>query len=261
MSVEILARNILVLDQVEEIATAFSTESIYFVLLKGIALVNLLPEYLSYRVMEDIDILVRPEQLEKAKETLYSLRYKKSDYDPYAFRRESSPAYVDLCDGLWYLNKKENLELFFNAISIPIIDSRVFVKVLSPEDCYINLLAHSIIHHTKMELRWFNDLKLLEDKFNDKLNRGKIKFKCKNYGIPLNSSLNTKHKFLGTFAILQKGHIQRFIFLPLLRKAVYLFNTLFPSTKFLVDRYDLISLRQIVFWRIYRPVDLIIKCF
>ncbi|MDI6642038.1 MAG: hypothetical protein QME68_06995, partial [Elusimicrobiota bacterium] len=83
-----------------------------------------------------------------------------------------------------------------------------------------------------------------------------IKLECKKYGIsvnPLPSKISSLLK--------HKGHILRFIFLPLLKKPVYFFKTLFPSKKFLVDRYDLQSLWQVFLWRIFRPVDMIIKCF
>ncbi|MDI6642109.1 MAG: nucleotidyltransferase family protein, partial [Elusimicrobiota bacterium] len=86
MAAEILARNILVLEQLEEIVTAFYTEKIIFVLLKGIALINFFPEYIMSRTMEDIDLLIYPGQIEKAKQVLYQLKYQKSKLDPYAFK-------------------------------------------------------------------------------------------------------------------------------------------------------------------------------
>ncbi len=237
-----IARNLLILKQLEDILQKFQKDNIDFILLKGIALITLFPEYIKYREMEDIDILVKPEQLKLAKFSLLSMAYKKAKLDPYAFWKEDTPAYVDLCDGFWYLNKKENSELWKNRKS----------NFLLPEDFFVHILAHSFIHHAETDPKWASDIELLRSKWNNKINWEEVKNKLKKYGIKTdNSFINLK--------IPLKGHLARFFLLPLRKKIMYLINALFPGDEFIKNRYDVKNYSSLIFWRIFRPFLLVLK--
>jgi len=239
---ETIARNLLILKQFEEISQKFQREKIDYILLKGIALITLFPEYIKYRQMEDIDLLIKPEQLKLAKIVLMSMGYKKAKQDPYAFWRQDSPAYVDLCDGFWYLNKKENQKLWEGKKT----------NFLSPEDFFVHTVAHSFIHHSEIDERWLSDINLLRSKWQKKINWAEVESKLKKYGI------KTDNKFV-TLEIPLKGHLARFFLLPFKKKFFYIIKTFFPEDEFIKNRYDVKNYWSLIFWRFFRPVELILK--
>jgi len=239
---ETIARNLLILKQFEEISQKFKREKIDYILLKGIALITLFPEYIKYRQMEDIDLLIKPEHLKLAKLVLMSMGYKKAKQDPYAFWREGSFAYVDLCDGFWYLNKKENQELWKNRMK----------NFLSYEDFFIHTIAHSYIHHSEIDEKWLSDINIICSKWQKKINWSEVEDKLKKYGIkPDNKFVNLR--------IPLKGHLARFFLLPIKKKFVYITKTFFPENEFIKNRYDVKNFWSLIFWRIFRPVELILK--
>jgi len=249
-----LSRNILIHKQICELVSEFNRNNIKFILLKGSALIEIFAKYAFFREMEDIDILVWPKHFLKAKEVLLSIGYICAKNDPHAFICPTKPAYIDLCEQLWYLDRAENIQVFK--------DSKF--GVLSPEDFYIHIFAHAFLHHAKKEKTWENDLQLLSEKWANKIDKVLLISKLKRHGFYRIYNNWLKHDrsdfFYSWFLnneIPLKGHIFRFIFLPLRKKILYLNRIFFPSVEFLIGRYSLKNVCQAAYFRIVRPVLLV----
>ncbi|OIO74709.1 MAG: hypothetical protein AUJ85_04940 [Elusimicrobia bacterium CG1_02_37_114] len=301
----IIARNILILEQLKEVIKAFGKQNIDVILLKGVSMLTLFPEYIREREMEDIDLLVRKSDIIRAKDTLISLGYEHVPDDPWAFtpvcpnsdnpRGQASTASgkvdIDLCCDLWYLDSKENIQLWHNAIPVN-IDSLSNAYILSPIDMFVHISAHCAVHHCEKYMdsagnKWERDLKLILEKY--KLSPDTIKKELKKNGLlkpyeiymsrPVKTGRyifdnrpsedgrykNVASQFIGTNCVRDKfyyfllkhqipnrGHILRFIILPLNKKLLYLYKTIFPANDFIKNRYNLKNSRQILTYRFLR---------
>ncbi|OGS21088.1 MAG: hypothetical protein A3J83_02390 [Elusimicrobia bacterium RIFOXYA2_FULL_40_6] len=234
---DIFAKNLLIHTQLKELLEEFHKQDIKIILLKGAGLIELFPEYMREREMEDIDLLIKPEQLKKTKAVLQSIGYSKNVSDPYAFTNPAKPLPVDLCPGLWYLSKEENDSLWKGS------------NCLEPIDFYIHILAHSVVHHKQFDSRWAKDLELLKSKYPDELAQSKIETKIQSYAIKLPLNLPNS----GSPVVPLSGHISRFSFLPFNKKISYIFGALFPSLEFIKGRYDTKNELKLLFLRLLRP--------
>lgn len=238
MESKIIARNIIILEQLKELNQEFLKNNIKIILLKGISLIILFPDYIKSRIMEDIDLLVKPDEFKKVENILYSLGYKNVVYDPFAYYHPSKLAFIDIQTDIWYLNKKQNVVVWLNSLHLK--DS---LYTLSPYELYVYIYVHSMIHRQHFDNKWITDLQLLEDNF--KLDITIIHKKLKKYF----GRINLETKF--------SGHITRFIFLNFRKKIIYLFNTLFPSNRFIERRYNLKNIFFVFLYKFLRPVFLI----
>jgi len=240
--------------QLVEILDEFRQRRVQAILLKGAGLIELFPEYMREREMEDIDLLVKPGQLKQAKDALVSLGYTKAEKDPYAFSRKGSPFSVDLCPGIWYLDSRENDSLWLNALNVMDSGAQPPALVLSPADFYIHILAHASIHHKKFDSRWQKDLELLKSKYPEELTPSALETKIKSYGIRLPLDFNESAQSGTPYA----GHVSRFWFLPLRKKILYSAEAFFPPSEFLADRYGLRNTRELALMRLIRPFLLVL---
>lgn len=274
MNKNILARNLILHSQISEIAEEFAKSSIPVVLLKGIALVEIFAEYAGVRVMDDIDILLRPKDIAIAREKLFSMGYISVEEDPWAMRHPAKPASIDLSDSLWYMSRKENEMLLNECLSYPLQGIAPNAYHLPPDEFYLHVLAHAAIHHGQYEKSWNEDLKLIEEKWGKEINSGMVK-KMKLYGISeaaiyINPAASPKNlrAFLYKWLLLkkeipQKGHILRFMLLPWNKKISYIFKSLFPGKEFMRCRYNLKTTLKLLLYSALRPFLLLIKfsCF
>ncbi len=182
MDRNILARNILILNQLEEIASAFSKNNISAVLLKGAALIVSFPAYSGIRNMEDIDMLVRPNDITAAKDTLSSMGYTPAPEDPCGMINPTKPAPVDLSDNMWYLDRKENETLFNESLQFIFDGFSGRLSRLKAEDFYIHVLAHGAIHHAEADPKWKEDLLLIRENWGKSINWREVENKLKLYG-------------------------------------------------------------------------------
>ncbi|MBU2567959.1 MAG: nucleotidyltransferase family protein, partial [Elusimicrobia bacterium] len=210
-----IAKNILIHKQIGEVVSEFNRENIDFILLKGAALIEIFPDYAFSRDMEDIDILVKKRSFLMAKHILINIGYSCAIEDPGAFFKQGFPARIDLCDGLWYLDRSENILLFKEA--------KIFfdISVLSPEDFYIHVFAHAFLHHARRERAWLDDLALLSERWAETIDKKTLSLKIKKYGFDRVSSNPFYNWFLDK-EIPLKGHIFRFFFLPVRKKFLYI---------------------------------------
>ncbi|MFN3967008.1 MAG: hypothetical protein ACK4JE_04865, partial [Endomicrobiia bacterium] len=142
----------------------------------------------------------------------------------------------------WYLNKKENQQLWMNRNS----------NFLSPEDFFVHIVAHSFVHHSEKNEIWNSDINLLCSKWHGKINWLEVENKLKKYGI------KTEHSFID-IKIPLKGHLARFFLLPLRKKITYIINTFFPEDEFIKNRYDIKNYSSLVLWKIFRPFVIVFK--
>lgn len=261
----IISRNILIFNQLEDIHRAFAASNIYFIVLKGAALISLIPEYSFERVMEDIDILIKPEDVKSAKNILLNIGYKPAPEDPWAFINPKNTAYIDIIDNLWYLTKRENISLWNK--SLPLDGSHHFAMRLPYDEFYIHTLAHAALHHAVKESKWLNDINLIKIKWGDVIDWQKVDIKLKKYGLykPVQIFLGKENvKSILYNYILKtnnplKGHVSRFVFMPFILKIKYLASTLFPSDEFLVKRYNIKNNSLVFLYRLLRPLILFFK--
>lgn len=172
------------MNSVGSVLQKFHDIGILIIVMKGLLLRNLYPQP-ELRSMSDVDILVREEDIEKAKSLLISIGYTyNDDHDPKEIRfysknnilielhwRLTVPGYIEKSDifekSIWK-NAKD-----FSLMGIP-------VKVLAPDDFIIHLCLHMIFHlsNSGFGLRMLCDLVLLVEaernsvdwvEFNDKI--------------------------------------------------------------------------------------------
>ncbi|MFH1367756.1 MAG: nucleotidyltransferase family protein [Elusimicrobiota bacterium] len=262
MEKSILARNILIHGQFGEIAKKLSEENLPVILLKGIALIEAMPEYMNGRVMQDIDLMFRPQDMGKARGILSGLGYKPAPDDPWSFIREGGQAYVDIIDGLWYLDRDENAELW-KASADYALSGNVFH--LPPDEFYIHVLTHAAAHHGQKEDKWLTDLELIGKKW--KLRETEIfEGKLKEYGLEKICRTYLKggkgfYSGIINSSLPLKGHVLRFLSLRPGMKIGYLFSSLFPPREFLASRYRAKSGPAVLFFRFLRPFLLAGKLF
>jgi len=262
MDKNVLARNILILSQLDDIASAFAATGVRCALLKGAALILSFPSYAKTRNMEDIDLLIPPGQLAAAKEALSRLGYRQVPEDHAAMSNPALTAPVDILDGFWYLSKKENEAVFNGAFAHPLQGFAGCLFHLKPEDFYIHVLAHGALHHAEVDKRWKDDLSLIWDNWGKTMNWAEVEGKLKSYGFQkavntyLSPELAEDSFYLRMLRSQEnpfKGHITRAMFLPFMKKLAYLRSALFPSGNFLSNRYDLKTRREIMLYAFLRP--------
>lgn len=177
MNIELFARNLLIRKQAAETVKALESAGVETVLLKGAALMEISPEYSFEREVEDIDILIKPGFLGKALDALLSFGYSHVPQDPYAFSSARYPVPVDLCEGLWYLNKEENDKIFDCAVR-----SSNF-RILPPDEFLIQIYAHSMFHHARKEKKWERDMEILKTAYGGEIDFSGIESKLERRGL------------------------------------------------------------------------------
>jgi len=238
MNNSILAKNLLVHKQIEEICDECEKQNIKLVLLKGAALVELFPEYSFYRDMEDIDVIVCKKDYDKFINLLKSLGYKNMPSEPSTMFSENKPLKIDIFTDLWYLSKKENVILFKNLQKV-----RKFY-VLPPKEMLRHIVYHMYIEHNFVDERWLKDIELIKSKFHLETDYESL------FPFWIRSWINKK--------IFYKGHILEFLVLPINKKIQFLIKKFFPSPKFVEKRYNLKTSFLLPFVYFYRFFSLIV---
>ncbi len=243
MNNSILAKNILIHKQIEEIYDECEKHNIKLVLLKGAALVELFAEYSFWRDMEDIDVLVNKKDYDKFVNLLKVLGYKNMPFDPNVMYSEDRPAKIDIFCELWYLSKKENVMLFNKLQKVDKF------YILPPEEMVRHIYYHMYIEHNYIDERWVKDIEIIKSKFQ--------------INIDLDNLLPFWIKFFLNKKIFYKGHILEFLVLPLDKKIQFLTKKFFPSYKFLLKRYNLKNRYLLPLAYLYRFYSLLLRavCF
>jgi len=157
----------------ERIAAAFNKAGLPLLVLKGGALQLALPGLLNRRPMDDLDLLIHPENLERARGLLAELgatpgaRHPCKDFCPRFHYEEEFilgsiyPVKIDLhvrpLRPLRYSRLVPPDALWSRAESARI--GRATIGVPAPEDMLIHLAAHAAIHGCSREV-WLRDISL-----------------------------------------------------------------------------------------------------
>lgn len=235
---QILARNILIHNELEKISEECEKNGIKLILLKGAALIELFPEYSFEREMEDIDVLVDKNNFYKFLNILKNLGYKNYPQDPNVVYKKDINLKIDITTKLWYLNDKENKKLINSCLKIGEL------YFLPPKEMLKHIVLHSYVEHNYIEPKWLKDIELIIKNFN-------LKFKIENY-VP-KIFLNFLDK-----RIYYKGHFLQFFFLPFNEKIKFLVKKFFPTKEFMLRRYNIKNIFVLPFFYFYRWVSFIV---
>ncbi len=302
-----IARNLLIYRQLKEILDRFYAADIETILLKGAAFAETVYPHIGLREMEDIDILIRKEDIYRASKVLKNIGYKALKSGEDAFFREGEAAVLDIHTDLWYITgeveiyrRKRNCseighngidrgfeDLWSRAKEIVIEDIRV--KILSPEDSLIYIIAHAGILHGEFNETAKRDIRLILEKYRDINWRFIIEMIYRynllipsryifsvldNRGIIPSGVMDMLGQERVSFSkeyiyrsILHmnhfedKGHILRILFIRGDTNFLkYLIDFLFPSREFIEQRYNISKGSAIsTLFYLLRPVGLIYK--
>ena len=162
-----IARNRLHYDELRQILQSFRDASIPVIILKGTALAELVYHDIGLRGFNDIDILIRKEDLEIAKNTAiatgYALDkipkeiYEKFGYNLHYIKKIILEIHWDIArrTGSERYTKIEIDELWKNVVSLKVAD--IDTLVLAPEDQLLHLCIH-LAGHRYNRLIWFCDI-------------------------------------------------------------------------------------------------------
>jgi len=162
-----LAKNILAVKELKSVLKSFLESGIEVILLKGVALADTVYPDIALRPFNDVDILVRKEDINKARLKLSQLGYKLelSEYRPgfaerfwYVADYTGENLYIDLH---WHIirhsySKYAPITHFWDS-AVPIYLDDLKIKVLSPENLLISLCFHALKHHYS-SLLYFVDI-------------------------------------------------------------------------------------------------------
>jgi hypothetical protein len=263
MNTACLSRNLLIHRQLESIAHLLHGSGILVIVLKGAALVELAPAYMVERLMEDIDLLVHPDDAAGFIALLQQAGYHRVPEDPEAWAHPGQPAHIDVSTALWYLEPPENAAMIARSADWQLRNLPGLCH-LPPVDFYVHVLAHAAVHHAAREERWLRDLALLKDVFGEGIDEQTVEEDLKKTGLKTaadcfrypdraTSITGALYRRIATSSHPQKGHLTRFLCLPLRRKAAYLWQTLFPSADFIRGRYSATTPITILSHRLCRP--------
>jgi len=198
-------RNLRQAEALKKLLEAFTRQGIESLLLKGLALA--VPVYgdVAARPSRDIDLLLRPGDIQKALPLTEALGYLRHDLPEHAqtdlefeneiilFRAKDgmnvdlhwspfdSPFYQQRLDMEWFWSQTVEFRL-----------SGTGVRSLTPESNLIYLCGHLVLHHRGDELLWSNDIAELLFRFQDRLDWGLVLEKAKEFRLvlPLREVLN-----------------------------------------------------------------------
>lgn len=147
-----LAKAIVRLHHLDEIAARAAASKKSICLLKGIAFATALYEHPAERPMTDIDLLVEPSDIEGWRVELETLGYELEDASDHAlcFRRRRSGIYVELHRALTSCSRYLGLDVgpfMERARSAPGFPKDGFVKTLRWEDHLLHLCLHASFQH------------------------------------------------------------------------------------------------------------------
>jgi len=195
-------RNMFLTDELLSILKEYSANKIVAIPIKGPLIAEQIYENLTVREFIDIDILVYPKDVEKAKDILiqrdYSLEFYLSEKEDIAYRRSSfylkdQKIHYTLFNkdkGIsielhWLIVATEysfspNIDNFWKRSSIFTLEGQEILS-LSIEDLLLYLCIHGTKHHW-MQLKWICDINELINKNKDldwnKLSANANQYKC-----------------------------------------------------------------------------------
>ena len=172
-----LYRNVLLSNELASVLSTFSKRGIAVIPLKGTVLAETIYENPALRVSADMDILVHPEDIAKARSLLSELGYQQIPEPPHwehhfhevpYCKQTIIPIFVELH---WDLEDRRlatvpEAEIWDRAQPLDL--QEISTKVLSPEDNLLFLAIH-LCKHSKELLKFLGDIAELLKKYQDTL--------------------------------------------------------------------------------------------
>jgi hypothetical protein len=170
-----IARNRRHYDELRQILQSFKDAGIPVIILKGAAFAEIVYHDIGLRGFNDIDIMVRKEDLQKAKNTAidagYALDkipeaiYEKFGYNLHYIKKTTLEIHWNITrrTGSERYTKIEIEELWKNVISSKVLDFDILV--LSPEDQLLHLCIH-LAGHRYNRVIWFCDISEIIEHYN-----------------------------------------------------------------------------------------------
>ncbi|MBF0225243.1 MAG: nucleotidyltransferase family protein [Desulfobacterales bacterium] len=174
-------RNMTLYGELKNLLSILNSEGRPLILLKGIFLANSVYENLGLREMNDIDVLARPEDVERIVDILKSMGYSSSEFifSEAMFRTlRHVPRMIKSEQGVgfeihWTLTKPDETfvgakDLWERAVPIDIFGCKAMT--LSPEDLLLHICQHTSHQHLfEFGLRPFCDISEIIDKIKPKI--------------------------------------------------------------------------------------------
>lgn len=165
-----LARNFLLKRELVGVLGAFFQEGLHVIVWKGAVFLFGTPPMESVRIMDDVDIIVREGEDEKAIEILGDLGYKKGGEGDFHFTKPDSAGFIDLqiFQPRSYRFYYPDWESFWNSCTV--VQDKVPVRFPNPTDHFYQLFVHNTYHHhnfINQSLADLYDLANLIPKFRD----------------------------------------------------------------------------------------------
>jgi len=269
---DIPARNILLLNTLEEIEPFLLKENIEIIILKGAALIELDIFDISEREMSDLDILLKEKDSKKFIKILKNIGFAEMPNSSSAFIKNIKENFLPIIINLHtYLPYIKNIDELFNEK----IKIRNNIYSLSIPDIIIFSIVHSILNHGYFDLKTKNDIKKIFEKYKTMKENLLTEISKKSEKLKISKLIhkalleceigNTKNKFnikeffLTPFINLafKKHYNFNEYILPVFYTPSYAFKMIFPDREFMLKRYGSDSLKI----RIKRFFQLIINSF
>ena len=285
-------RNENFLNNLKDLLALFQKKSIPIILLKGGALFTTLYEDPALRPMDDLDLLVHEENLEKAHQLFISAGCLLTG-------KEYWPWWRKFGGGRNYLKDSVLFELHWNlgGPDFPVSSAEIFARAkkivvsgiqtlaLSPEDFLLYHLYHAAYHHAILKLIWLMDIVKITTLWKEEINWERFWGKAKAFGLApgINLGLREAKEVLGAYvpqetlretayypkrlACLinfkgeseQKGNLLTLMRIPGIKdKVLFLLGANFPSPDFLRLRYH-VSKKVAWLYFFLRPFLVIVK--
>jgi len=252
--------------------------------LKGLALLSTIYSgELAARPLADVDLLIRPGEVEAAGEALGKLGFGRSPGGKHShvLRRGRSFTKIDLHLQIDYLNGEDLRQLIGRARAVSWEGMRL--RVPAPEDHLIYIAVHSVFHHGHLRPMWREDIRrLISGKIDweavlRRARRAEVALAlgtaleaCAGTGgLPVPPAVRRELlegrrnrlsrwfllKILGRPEIPDMGHLLQFLFLRRrLGKVPALYRQFFPGREFLKRRYGSRTGGGVLLHALARPI-------
>ena len=287
-------RNVSLLQELERLLILFQEKQVPLILLKGAALLAAVYDEPAHRPLQDIDLLIREEDLEKAHLLILNAGYRLRtlEYWPWWRRFGGERGYlkngigIDLHWRLDFLGDQYSPgEIFSRSGLGNIYGAEALIP--SPEDFLLHLLHHMLYQHLYPRLIWLFDIFKITEHWEREIDWERFSEKTKGLGLyyGILSGLRQVKELWGApvpdritedrapdagwpdyFLRFQGktsmgGNIIKFLRLSGLRnKLLFLIGAIFPSPTFLSVRYHTSSKIFASFYYFFRPLLIVSKC-
>lgn len=177
MNTQTIGRNLLIYAELAKVLNRFNEEQIPVIVLKGAAFAETVYENIGERTMDDVDLLVKPRDIERTKNLMFELGYQQYPDGDWVFAKSDSFFPIEITDNIFYLRNKvipysdkscQQFTIWQSAQKTKI--AGVETLILSPEDSLIYVAVHGIIHHGLTKPIWVNDIIQIIKKYADRIN-------------------------------------------------------------------------------------------